>query len=150
MLTRPSAARSTFISLRLRLHYINAPAANVRLLLSSYQGIRMAEELQQYWIANFWRRVGALFIDTLILGVVGFLLGLAFESTFVQIGGWGRFIGFVIALVYFGVMNSKLTDGQTIGKRLLNLRVVDSENKTISLVRSTLRYIVLATRRCQN
>lgn len=104
----------------------------------------MIEEVQQNWIANFWRRIGALFIDTLILGLVGFLLGLVLESAFVQIGGWGRLIGFVIALVYFGVMNSKLFDGQTIGKRLLNLRVVDSENQTISLVRSILRYIVLA------
>ena len=105
----------------------------------------MSEEVQQNWIANFWRRVGALFIDTLTLGLVGFLLGLALESTFVQIGDWGRFIGFVIALIYFGIMNSKLFDGQTIGKKLLNLRVVDTENQTISLGRSALRYIVLAT-----
>ncbi len=104
----------------------------------------MTEEVQQNWIANFWRRIGALFIDTLILGLAGFLLGLALESTFVQIGGWGRLIGFVIALVYFGVMNSKLFEGQTIGKRVLDLRVVDSENQTISLGRSVIRYIVLA------
>ncbi|MCP3674686.1 MAG: RDD family protein [Gammaproteobacteria bacterium] len=105
----------------------------------------MTEEVQQNWIAKFWKRIGALFIDTLMLGLVGFLLGLALESTFVQIGGWGRLIGFVIALVYFGVMNSKLFEGQTIGKMLLNLRVVDSENQTISLGKSVLRYIVLAT-----
>lgn len=105
----------------------------------------MSEEVQQNWIANFWRRIGALFIDTLILGLVGFILGLALESTFVQLGGWGRFIGFVIALIYFGVMNSKLFEGQTIGKKLLTLRVVDSKNQTISLGRSALRYIILAT-----
>lgn len=105
----------------------------------------MSEEVQQNWIASFWRRIGALFIDTLILGLVGFILGLALESTFVQIGAWGRIIGFVIALIYFGIMNSKLFDGQTIGKKLLNLRVVDSENQTISLGRSALRYFVLAT-----
>jgi len=104
----------------------------------------MIEEVQQRWIANFWRRIGALFVDTLILGLVGFLLGLALESTFVQIGGWGRLIGFSIALAYFGLMNSKLFNGQTIGKRLLKLRVVDSNNQTIPLIKSVLRYIVLA------
>lgn len=104
----------------------------------------MTEEVQQNWIANFWRRVGALFIDTLILGLVGFLLGLVFESTFVEIGGWGRLTGFVIALAYFGLMNSKLFNGQTIGKRLLNIRVVDANNQTIPLVKSVLRYIILA------
>jgi uncharacterized RDD family membrane protein YckC len=105
----------------------------------------MTEEVQQNWIASFWRRIGALFIDTLILGLVGFLLGLVLESAFVQIGGWGRLIGFVIALFYFGVMNSKLSEGQTIGKRVLGLRVVDSENQTVSLGRAVIRYIILAT-----
>ena len=104
----------------------------------------MTEEVQQNWIANFWKRLGAFFIDTLILGLVGFLLGLALEATFVQIGGWGRLIGFGIALTYFGLMNSKLCNGQTIGKRLLNLRVVDLDNHTIPLFKSVLRYIILA------
>lgn len=104
----------------------------------------MTEALQQEWIAGFWRRIGAIFIDTLLLGLVGFLLGLAFESVFVQMGSWGRLIGFVIALVYFGAMNSKLCHGQTIGKRLLALRVVDAGNQPISLVRSVLRYTVFA------
>jgi uncharacterized RDD family membrane protein YckC len=117
---------------------------SVRIPSRANQGIRMTEEVQQNWIANFWRRVGALFIDTLILGLVGFLLGLVFESTFVEIGGWGRLTGFVIALAYFGLMNSKLFNGQTIGKRLLNIRVVDANNQTIPLVKSVLRYIILA------
>jgi uncharacterized RDD family membrane protein YckC len=60
-------------------------------------------------------------------------------------GGWGRLVGFGIALIYFGIMNSKLCDGQTIGKKVLNLRVVNSENKTITLGKSILRYIILAT-----
>lgn len=105
----------------------------------------MTEEVRQNWIASFWRRIGALFIDTLILGLIGFVLGLVLGGTFVQIGDWGRSIGFVIALIYFGVMNSRQFEGQTIGKKLLNLRVVDSGNQTISLGRSVLRYVVLAT-----
>ena len=122
-----------------------ADSFSVRLLLGSSQGIGMTDGTQQEWMAGFWRRPGALIIDSLILGVAGFLLGLALESAFAQIGGWGRLIGFVIALVYFGAMNSKLFEGQTIGKRLLKLRVVDSDNQTISLEKSVLRYIVLAT-----
>jgi uncharacterized RDD family membrane protein YckC len=104
----------------------------------------MDEATQQKWIAGFWRRIGALFIDTLILGLLGFLLGLAFENAFVQTGGWGRLIGFVIALVYFGIMNSALCQGQTIGKRILKIRVVGPDGHPISLVRSLFRYIVFA------
>lgn len=100
---------------------------------------------QQNWIASFWRRIGALLLDGILLGLVGLTLGLCFESTFIQLGGLGRLIGFGIALVYFSVMNSHLCNGQTIGKLIFSLQVVDAENQNISLSRSLLRYLVLAT-----
>ncbi len=103
----------------------------------------MTEKTQKNWIANFWKRIGAIFIDTLILGLTGFLLGQTFESTFVQIGGWGRLIGFIIGLIYFGSMNSKLFNGQTVGKRIFNIRVADSNNQSIPLIKSVFRYIIL-------
>ena len=78
------------------------------------------------WITGFLRRIGAFFIDGLILGLFGFLLGLFLENYFVQIGGWGRLIGFSIALLYFGLLNSSLNKGQTIGKILLKINVVDT------------------------
>ncbi|MBA6296070.1 RDD family protein [Colwellia sp. MB02u-9] len=102
------------------------------------------EEVQGKWICGFWRRIGALFIDTLFLGVLGYVVGLFLEDTFVELGGWGRLIGFVVSITYFGVMNSSLSNGQTIGKKLLNIRVVDSSNSTISLPKSFLRYSFLA------
>jgi len=102
------------------------------------------EEVQEKWICGFWRRIGALFIDTLVLGVFGYAVGLFLEDTFVQLGGWGRLIGFVVSITYFGVMNSSLFNGQTIGKKLLNIQVVDASNSTISLPKSFLRYSFLA------
>ncbi len=105
----------------------------------------MTKNVDLKWISGFWRGVGALLIDTLVLGVVGFVLGLAFESVFVRMGAWGRLIGFAIALVYFGVMNSKVSGGQTLGKKFLKLRVVNSINAPISVGKSILRYIILAT-----
>ncbi|KPL94845.1 RDD family protein [Vibrio splendidus] len=102
------------------------------------------EEVQQKWICGFWTRIGALFIDTIFLGVLGYVVGLFLEDVFVQLGEWGRLIGFVVSITYFGVMNSSLLNGQTIGKKLLNIRVVDSCNSTISLPKSFLRYSFLA------
>lgn len=104
----------------------------------------MSEEVELKWISGFWRRIGALVIDTLILGVAGLALGLFFESLFVQMGGWGRLVGFAIALIYFGVMNSSIAEGQTIGKKVLKIRVVGSNNYPISLGKSILRYVILA------
>lgn len=104
----------------------------------------MTEDVELKWISGFWRRIGALFIDTLILGVAGLVLGLFLESFFVQIGGWGRLVGFSIALIYFGVMNSSISGGQTIGKKALKIRVVDFNNAPLSLGKSLLRYVILA------
>jgi uncharacterized RDD family membrane protein YckC len=102
------------------------------------------EEVQEKWICGFWSRIGALFIDTLLLGALGFVLGLFLESIFVQLGGWGRVIGFITLITYFGVMNSSIANGQTFGKKLLKIRVVDDSNRTISLPKSVLRYSFLA------
>ncbi len=99
--------------------------------------------MEERWIAGFWRRIGALIVDGLVLGFAGFVLGLALEETFIQLGGWGRLIGFAIALLYFGIMNSSVTGGQTIGKKLLNVRVVNASNHTINLARSFARYTIL-------
>ncbi len=104
----------------------------------------MKEGKQVRWISGFWKRIGAFFIDFIVLGVVGFGLGLFLEDVFVQIGVWGRVIGFAIAITYFGILNSKLGNGQTIGKRLLNLKVVNSENESIELTQSIARYSILA------
>lgn len=103
------------------------------------------DDAENIRITGFWRRIGALLIDGLILGLVGFLLGLTLENYFVQIGGWGRLIGFSIALMYFGILNSSINKGQTVGKALLKINVVDSSNQFISVPKSFLRYCILGT-----
>ena len=101
-------------------------------------------EVQENYIAGFWKRLFALLIDLLILSGVGFLLGLFFESTFVEIGNLGKLMGFAIALSYFGVMNSQIAKGQTIGKRIVKIQVVDAEGSHINILKSLLRYSVLS------
>lgn len=103
----------------------------------------MTEGTSAEWISGFWRRIGAFAIDTIILGLVGLGLGLFLERQFVDLGGYGRFVGFFIALFYFGVLNSKIFEGQTAGKRLLNIRVVNASNAPINVLHSFARYGVL-------
>lgn len=95
-------------------------------------------------IAGFWRRIDALFIDLLLVAVPAFLLGLLLFDWLVTIGQAGRLIGFIAALLYFGLLNSRLRGGQTIGKRLMGIRVVDRTGKTLSPARSILRFLVIA------
>jgi uncharacterized RDD family membrane protein YckC len=101
-------------------------------------------EVHKGWIAGFWRRIFAFVIDCWVLGLIGFFIGLIFDDVFVQLGGWGRLVGFIIGLLYFGVLNSAIGGGQTAGKRLLKVRVVNSSGQTISLGGSLLRYSVFA------
>ena len=93
--------------------------------------------------AGFWRRAGAFAIDCLILGCIGIALGSLLTEQLVALGPWGRLLGFLISLVYFGLLDSKLSGGQTPGKRLLKIRVQDAEGEALSVGRSLLRFMPL-------
>jgi uncharacterized RDD family membrane protein YckC len=95
-------------------------------------------------IAGFWRRAAALMVDLLILGVPTFLLGLALFRWVASLGQAGRLIGFVVALLYFGLLNSRFGGGQTLGKRLLGIRVIDRASNPLSPIRSIARFLVIA------
>ena len=104
----------------------------------------MAEEKQIKWISGFWRRICAIIIDTIILGIIGQCLGFFLETLLVEIGVWGRLVGFGSAVIYFGILNSKIGNGQTLGKKILKIMVVDSNGESISPLKSLARYSVLA------
>ena len=90
-------------------------------------------------IAGFWRRLFAFCLDGLFLGLFGACIGLVAYDRLVALGDWGRAVGFAIALVYFGVMDSELSGGQTPGKRILAIKVVTANGAPLSVSASTLR-----------
>ena len=90
-------------------------------------------------IAGFWRRFFAWLVDMLILGVTGQILGLIFSTFLFSLGPYGRPIELLFVVPYFGIMNSKIGGGQTIGKRLFKLSVRNQNNETIGLGRSIVR-----------
>jgi len=94
-------------------------------------------------ISGFWRRLFAFVLDNLVLGVVGVGICFAFSKYIMQMGYWGRLIGFGIVLCYFGSLNSCIGRGQSLGKRLLGIRVVGQDGKCIPLARSLIRSSVL-------
>ncbi len=96
-------------------------------------------------IASFWQRLGAAIIDSLILGVIGQIVALVFNGILFQIGPYGRPIGLLLILPYFGILNSRLGGGQTLGKRALRIAVRNGANEPISPARSLARIAVLVT-----
>jgi len=94
-------------------------------------------------ISGFWNRLLALILDGFCLGLIGLVIGLFLFDPLARVGGWGRLLGFTIAMVYFGLLNSAIGKGQTIGKRIMKIEVVDRAGNHLSVGRSFLRYIVL-------
>jgi uncharacterized RDD family membrane protein YckC len=92
--------------------------------------------------AGFWRRVAAFLVDGVILGLIGYALGLLLFDTFVRMGPWGRCVGFAVALAYFVPQESGRGGGQSPGKRLLRIRVVDAQRRALSPARGAARFAV--------
>jgi uncharacterized RDD family membrane protein YckC len=95
-------------------------------------------------IGALWRRILAFVIDGLVLGLVGFVVGLPFFETFSALGPWGSLVGFCLALPYFSILNSTIGNGQTLGKRLMHIKVVDRNGNPIPFWKSVIRYGVFA------
>lgn len=95
-------------------------------------------------IASFWSRLAAWIIDSLLLGVTGQGIGWGFSSFWFEIGPYGRFVGLLFILLYFGLMNSKFGNGQTLGKRIFSIAVRDRENRVMTLSRSLIRTTITA------
>ena len=92
--------------------------------------------------AGFWVRMVAYVIDALILIVVGGILsgvGLHSRSLDAQSGSPSA----LLSLIYFSLLWSHYGGGQTLGMRLLKLRVVGTDGNQIGVVRALLRWVFL-------
>lgn len=95
-------------------------------------------------IGGFWRRLAAFLLDAFLLGIIGAIIGAAFFDFLVAMGPWAHLLGFCIALCYFGPFDSSIGNGQTIGKRVLRLKVVNAQGGMLSLEDAILRFVVFA------
>ncbi|ACG74885.1 RDD domain containing protein [Anaeromyxobacter sp. K] len=94
--------------------------------------------------AGLWRRLGAWLVDTLVLAAIGFPLGLLLGERFAPVGTPARLIGLLVAVPYLGILGSEIGNGQTLGKRLLRLRVVDTDGRCLPASRAFVRAVLLS------
>lgn len=100
-------------------------------------------EDQGLQFSGFWRRIGAFVIDLLVLGLAGAILVYPFFDQASRLGAWGRLIGFIVAGIYFSLLNGPIGKGQTFGKRLVGIRVVNSDGTSLSMAKALGRYLPL-------
>ena len=92
------------------------------------------------------RRAVAIIIDIIVLGIIGWIIALATGQSspegFNLVGG-PAFLWFFIGIAYYVVM--EVTNGGTIGKLALGLRVVKEDGSKLdwgaSLIRNILRVV---------
>ena len=93
-------------------------------------------------LSRFWTRIWAFLIDAILLGILGSIILYAGMPFFLKIGGWGRLIGWPIALAYYSIGNSALAGGQTPGKRLMRIEVVDATGAPVSFAVALKRALI--------
>ncbi|MGK5023369.1 RDD family protein [Janthinobacterium sp. RB2R34] len=85
------------------------------------------------------RRILAFIVDMILLGVSGAIAGALLHAQFAAMGPWGRLVGFVVTLLYFGLLQSHLRGGQSIGMHLLGVRVVTRTGEPLGLSAAFIR-----------
>lgn len=103
-----------------------------------------AHPLRPRVIAALWRRLLAFCIDAIVLGLAGLVLGYIFFDLFMGLGPAGRLVGYFAGYFYFAIPESSFGNGQSLGKRLLRLQVVDADGSLLSIERSSIRYTLFA------
>lgn len=91
----------------------------------------------------FWKRILAFWFDSILLAMLSYAILILFHKPLVKIGNWGVLIGFIIFMLYYGLQNSILCKGQTLGKRVFKIKVLDADNNYLSVQKSLLRALIL-------
>jgi uncharacterized RDD family membrane protein YckC len=115
----------------------DTPASDPLLMESS------VSELPAQVVAGFWHRIFAFLVDIVITAVPCALVGFTFHRFFAESKLAGDLLGFLITLPYFAILGSCLGGGQTLGQRIVHVRVADREGRCLSFGRSFLRYLIL-------
>ena len=115
--------------------------ANVSTITEAAPKPQIKPETVQY--ADFWIRLLALIIDSILIGIIGSILSLILFFPWIKInifdplGGWW-YVSFpfdwLIGFLYHWLLEAN-NDGQTLGKMALKIRTVDE--KTLGLASSS-------------
>jgi uncharacterized RDD family membrane protein YckC len=91
--------------------------------------------------AGFWIRFVALLVDGIILGIVTAIINIALNLNVTNRGELQTLLG-ILYYTYFWSSSSPWP-GQTIGNKLLNIRVIKTDGSDLSLTTAFIRYVGL-------
>ncbi len=91
--------------------------------------------------AGFWIRVVAFIIDSIIVGVINAIIAAILNSSTTGRSGIQTLLG-IIYFTYFWSASSPWP-GQTVGDKLLSLRVIRTDGSDLTIVQALIRYVGL-------
>jgi uncharacterized RDD family membrane protein YckC len=91
--------------------------------------------------AGFWIRVVAFIIDSIIVGVINAIIAAILNSSTTGRSGIQTLLG-IIYFTYFWSSSSPWP-GQTVGDKLLSLRVIRTDGSDLTIVQALIRYVGL-------
>lgn len=129
----------------------NPGIRNIRYQLAiqhNYQKIEPSESNGVIGTKLAWRvtirRIIAYFIDIMALIAICTLILLFAEKYLMPLGENGWWIGLVVFLLYFGILDSSIGKGRTLGKRICGIEVNGTNGRYLSPIDAFLRASVIA------
>jgi len=95
-------------------------------------------------VVGFWRRFFSDLLDSIVLGAFGYAIGYPLRYTFSAMGLHALWVGLACSFLYFGILHTRITNGQTLGKRMLGIQVVKRDGTFLSVGASLLRYVAVS------
>lgn len=89
--------------------------------------------------AGFWIRFVAILIDSILLGIVSSIINAAFNGNPSGRAGLQTLLG-ILYFTYFWSSASPWP-GQTLGSKLLNIRVIKTDGSELSITQALIRYV---------
>jgi uncharacterized RDD family membrane protein YckC len=91
----------------------------------------------KYVLSSFWRRAFAIIIDSIVVLIAGTLVAMFLRGVGSPVGG--ELVKVLLGAAYFVYFNGR---GDTMGKSLLGIRVVDAAGNPPGMRRAAIRYVI--------
>lgn len=108
----------------------------------------MTSSHQQTLPSIFWYRIAALIIDLELLTLLCALVCLVFADHLSAFPILSTLGGYSVFILYFGLLNSRLNHGQTLGKRLLKIHVQNKQQQAPDILPAMLRAAIACAPLC--
>ncbi|MBL7669038.1 MAG: RDD family protein [Bdellovibrionaceae bacterium] len=103
------------------------------------------EQVLEEVLAGFWRRLIADVIDKFALAGIGLGLSFIIEDWIIRLGTMSLLVGLLILIIYYLFGQSRFANGQTLGKRVMRIQVLDLSGQFLSLSSSLSRCLLQST-----